>query len=152
MKSISPWGTALLWLGVASATFAQPTDTNPSNCEAALYRTFQAIEVGRPVDIVTLQQFDLQQLYPQDFPPEPGGILLRLRGEAATDILYSPQMMRRLSQTIIGNCPSISAVSFQLDQTDWEVMYGLVDDAVVQFRCIEPGVGVMPDWGEYVCL
>jgi|GEM_PF-2205521 len=67
----------------------------------------------------------------------------------------SPQLMTMISKDVIEHCETVSKVSFNLDQTDWEDTYGLLGQGRVgEFRCVEPGrgSGASLAWGYNTCL
>lgn len=79
-----------------------------------------------------------------------------MNGSGGENIMNSPQSMREISAQIINRCPSVSAVIFGIDQTDWGEMLGLVkNEKIEEFKCIEPRGGVSKlklNWGTRLCI
>jgi hypothetical protein len=72
-------------------------------------------------------------------------------GEA---IMTSPVFMKSIATDIINNCPTVSYVSFAAAGSGWNIPFGLVDETVEAFQCMERPDGVRafrPPWGFYDC-
>lgn len=46
-------------------------------------------------------------------------------GSAGSSIMHSPQFMRSISTDMINGCSDVSAVQFNLNQTDWTDVFEL---------------------------
>lgn len=79
-----------------------------------------------------------------------------MSGAGGENIMNSPKSMREISTKIITRCPSISAVIFSIDQTDWGEMLGLVkNEKIEEFKCIEPRRNtskIKLNWGTRLCV
>ena len=121
-------------------------------CETVVADAANVIEDGRSAQVVDIMAIELVELY-SDYPADaPIGVILRLEGTAAADILSSSQFMNTVSDQVITQCQPVSLVEFQMNDTDWSEVYGLVRDEVVAFECVEAGVGASVVWGQTYCL
>jgi len=137
-----------------TAQEAQPVQ-KVRDCATTVLEARNTLEEGRDVNISEIRSSSVSNSY-SDYPEgRPMSYRFKLGGSAAADIMYSPQLMTMLSQSIIGSCGTVSNVTFAVDQTDWERTYGLVGQGrVEEFRCIEAGRGSSSSlaWGYKFCL
>jgi hypothetical protein len=140
--------TLLLTFPVAAQT-AQTQD-----CASTLQTVKNTIEAGRNVSVVNIRTDNVSQRYSNYPSGRPVGYVFYLAGEAAPDIMHSPQFMNTLSRDIIRNCRDASQIIFGVYRTDWSAVYGLVNDDVVAFDCMEPRRRIPRTiaWGYHVCL
>jgi hypothetical protein len=73
-------------------------------------------------------------------------------------MMKSPKMMQEISNSIITYCPSVSAVVFGIDQTDWGQMVGIVNnEKIEEFKCVDLDprkrtANAKLQWGTRICL
>jgi len=145
---------SMLFLTPVTAQELQPVQT-VRDCATTLLDARNTLEQGRDVTVGEIRSFDVSSSYP-DYPAgRPMSYRFRIGGSAAKDIMMSPQLMTMISKDVIEHCDTVSKVSFNLDQTDWEDTYGLLGQGRVgEFRCVEPGrgSGASLAWGYNTCL
>ncbi len=103
---------------------------------------------------------DLQAM-PMDFRTvyrePPSGIDTKLTivitGTRPADVMMSPVLVSFLSSPLLQHCHSVGTVSLQIDRTNWEKTFGIVDQKTTQFQCVEEQQGNPPqyDWGTVPC-
>ena len=121
-------------------------------CTLALSEAVTALEEGRDVQVADVVSIDISQGY-SDYPADaPIGVVFRMNGQAAADVMNSHQFMTTISTQLITECQPVSLVDFQVNYTDWSAKYGLVNGNVIAFECVEPGVGAYTQWGQEFCL
>ncbi len=59
---------------------------------------------------------------------------------------------KAIATRVIRSCSQIAAISFGLYQSDAVNIYGLKNNQIIEFACIEPGAAKKPVWGERYCL
>jgi hypothetical protein len=67
---------------------------------------------------------------------------------------FSPSeaTQKSLATKVIKNCSKIASVSFSANQTDGGNIYGLKNNKIIKFSCVEyRGVEMKLNWGEYYC-
>ncbi|MBD2106184.1 hypothetical protein [Nodosilinea sp. FACHB-13] len=144
------------------AQFPQPSQAQTSQAQASREDTVQAcrsaLEEANNVIydehnafIGNASAVDLGDLYSSYPAQKPTGILLRIQGQSAPQIMQSPQLMTALSTSLINRCQPLSMVTFQLDQTDWETTFGLIENQIVSFECTDPDQSTVLNWGEAFC-
>lgn len=106
--------------------------------------------------IDTINQSFLSTTYldPSSLSPyrdRPYELTLMMGGEGQATVLSSPQFMRNISDRLIQNCGSVSAVRFLSNNSGWHDVYGLIDSQVTGFTCVDVGTGQSIRWGEYYC-
>lgn len=145
------------------AQFPQPSQAQTSQaqtsyedavqaCQLALEETNTVIYNDHNAFITNASAIDLGDLYSSYPEQKPTGILLRVQGGSASEVMRSPQYMTALSTNLINRCQPLSRVTFQLDQTDWEVTFGLMENQIIAFECADPGRSTVLNWGEAFCL
>ena len=128
------------------------SDEEQNQCETALLDAVNTIEDGRAVQVVDITSVDLSTRY-SDYPiNSPLGVVIQMEGQATADVLSSDQFMTSVSTGIIQQCEPVSLVDFDMNETDWTVVYGLVDGTIVQFECLTPGPGPDAKWGQEFCF
>lgn len=138
----------------AAITAQGSSDRNPQGCNAALASARRRINQGRNITITTID-LNLAEEY-EGYPVNrPRGYGFRLGGPAAESVMNSSQFLRSISTDLINSCESASLVHFNLDRTDWNVIYGLFEGNRVEgFQCTEAGEigGRRTPWGYVYCL
>ena len=120
-------------------------------CRLALEEANNAVYDEHNAFISNASAVDLDDLYSSYPAQKPTGILLRVQGQSASEIMQSPQLMTALSTSLISRCQPLGMVTFQLDQTDSEVTFGLIENQIVSFECTDPGQETVLNWGEAFC-
>ncbi|MEO0688327.1 MAG: hypothetical protein AAFY76_25515 [Cyanobacteria bacterium J06649_11] len=135
------------------STIAQTlSDEEQSQCETALLDAVNTIQDGRAVQVVGITSVDLSTRY-SDYPTDaPLGVIIQMEGQATADVLSSDQFMTSVSTGIIQQCGPVSLVDFDMNGTDWTVVYGLVNGTVAQFECLTPGPSPDAKWGQEFCM
>jgi hypothetical protein len=65
----------------------------------------------------------------------------------------SEATQKSLATRVIKNCSKIASVSFSADQTDGGNIYGIKNNKIIKFTCVEyRGVETKLNWGEYYCM
>jgi hypothetical protein len=110
------------------------------------------IERGRNIT-VRLIQTDLstfkRYVYPAGLPIR---YIYQMRGPDSVYILNSPEFSSIISKNIINACVQVGSVSFSIEQTPGQRTYGLVDNTVKSFRCVEATTAAFPlPWGDEAC-
>jgi hypothetical protein len=150
-----PFISGLLTLQTLLLSFPAMAQTaQTQDCASTLQTVKNTIETGRNVSVVNIRTDNLPQFYSSYPSGRPIGYVFPLLGEAAPDIMHSPQFMNILSRNIIRNCRDVSQITFGVYGSDWIAVYGLVNDDVVAFDCIEPRRRIPRTiaWGYHVCL
>ena len=150
---------AILPLSAISAKHARGVYVSQSGykasdmqCQAALNEATNTVEEVPSVQMSTMDIRSLAEEY-SDFPAERAhGVYIGIEGQAAINVLNSPQLLTSISSQLIEECDSVSMIKFAIHQTDWNVVFGLVDGSVLSFECIEPSLGRIRQWGTTVCL
>lgn len=93
--------------------------------------------------------FDPSPLSP--YRDRPYELTVMLGGEGQATVLSSPQFMRNISDRLIQNCGSVSAVRFTSNNSGWHDVYGLINGMVTGFTCVDIDPAREPRWGEYYC-
>lgn len=76
-----------------------------------------------------------------------------MAGDAAPNMMSSPQLLTSITEAIMSGCPNVGLVSFWLDHSDWVIEFGLIGDEVREFECIPSDDTNNPiQWGYGVCL
>lgn len=81
-----------------------------------------------------------------------------MNGLGGENMMKSPKMMQEISNSIITYCPSVSAVVFGIDQTDWGQMVGIVNnEKIEEFKCVDLDprkrtANAKLQWGTRICL
>lgn len=137
----------------AESTIAQASSNEEQRqCENAISNAVNTIEDGRAVQVVEVAPVNLSERF-DDYPANaPAGVVLRLEGPATANVLSSDQFMTSVSTGIIEACGPVSLVDFQMNATDWTVVFGLVDGNIVPFECLTPGPGPDAQWGQRFCF
>ncbi|MBE7380476.1 MAG: hypothetical protein F6J95_003565 [Leptolyngbya sp. SIO1E4] len=155
-----------LWLGFFIPARISPQQFNSSlalaqtspeeieqQCQIAALEAVSTIEDGRNVQVVDVIGIDLSSGYVGYPANAPMGAIIRLDGSATSDVLSSPQFMATVSSQIITQCQPVSLIEFQMNYTGWAEIYGLVDDSVVAFKCMEADTDAnRAPWGQRFCL
>lgn len=104
-------------------------------------------------------RFDVKNIskYEKDYPyNRPLSLQFSFEGNAAADIMNSPQFLQIATKRIVNNCTNISQVVFGEYATDWSTTIGLMHDgSVKEFKCVNPNnltVSSELKWGETICL
>jgi hypothetical protein len=95
--------------------------------------------------------------YEENYPyNRPLAFLFSFEGNAAGNIMSSPQFLQIATKRIINNCANVSKVSFGEYATDENVTIGLMHDgSVKEFKCFSPSeltVSSKLKWGEEICI
>ncbi|MBD1915279.1 MULTISPECIES: hypothetical protein [Cyanophyceae] len=144
------------------AQFPQPSQAQTSQaqtshedavqaCRLALEEANTVIYDEHKAFISNASAVDLDDLYSSYPAQKPIGILLRVQGQSAPEVMQSPQLMTELSTSLINRCQPLGMVTFQLDQTDWEATFGLMENQIVPFECTDSGRSTVLNWGEAFC-
>lgn len=144
------------------AQFPQPSQAQTSQaqtsradavqaCRLALEEANTAIYDEHNAFINDASAVDLDDLYSSYPAQKPIGILLRVQGQSASEIMQSPQLLTALSTSLINRCQPLGMVTFQIDQTDWEATFGLMENQIVAFECTDSGRSTGLNWGEAFC-
>lgn len=121
-------------------------------CQVALDEATNTVEEVPSVQMSTMDIRSLAEEY-SDFPAERAyGVYIGIEGQAAINVLNSPQLLTSISSQLIEECDSVSMVKFAMHQTDLNVIFGLVGGSVLSFECTEPSPGRITQWGTTVCL
>lgn len=93
----------------------------------------------------------LQENSLSPFSTRPNEIGLILGGLGQSSVLSSAQLMENISDHLIQNCESVSSVRFGSNNSGWHHVFGLINDRVQSFDCIDAGPGNQLRWGQYFC-
>ena len=131
-----------------------PSSQSPQDglCDRAIDSARQRLSGVKHVTVTTVKTFDLAQGY-SDFPPNRSiGYQFVIDGQGVETVMTSSVFLTNISQQIVRKCGSVASVTFGVNQTDWGRMFGLVDNTIQPFSCIEAGIGQTPKWGEAICF
>lgn len=130
----------------------QPIHTSSNLCDTAIRSTKSQLEQLQQGKI-WINQVDVAQLNPSFPNDRPHAYAITLDGQAASNVMKSPQLMQSISTNLISNCSTVSLVSFGKAQTDWSIHFGLIGSTQIeQFQCVnEPTPDRLP-WGYKRCL
>lgn len=93
-------------------------------------------------------------LAPEPISPyrdRPYELTFQLGGMGQESVLSSPQFMRTMGDRLIQACGSVSAVRYASNASGWHDIYGLINDQVTGFTCVDMGLSRDLRWGEYYC-
>jgi len=121
--------------------------SSSKQCNATLGTAKSRVETGRDANVDLIQRFSADNGYP---PNRPVMLQFTIGGSAGSSIMNSPEFMRSISTDIIDDCSDVSAVAFNLNQTDWTEVFGLIEGKVEKFKCYSPGTPY-PGWGYQGC-
>jgi hypothetical protein len=141
-----------IFLLALSPALAQTQNKQESReCRTALQAAKKKIESGRRVRVVRISKRDISEKY-SDYPRnKPFDYLFAMRGAGTESVLSSERFILSIATSVIKNCPSVSMVSFGLDNTGYLIITGLVGENKVQaFECI--GTEGNPRWGQTLCI
>lgn len=125
-------------------------DQLSSQCRTIINQTINNIERGRRVDITSLDFSLTNELYPSTLANQPYIILFAMKGVATDSIMNSPVFLTNLSSQLLTQCNSFSAVGFGQDDTDWNYLFGRINNQVRQFQCTDQMRSDL-NWGEWNC-
>jgi hypothetical protein len=128
-----------------ATTIAQGSSLN--QCNTTLRAVKSRIKTGRDTSVDSIRRLSADNGYPRNRPVM---LQLRIGGSAGSSIMSSPQFMRSISTGIINSCSDVSAVQFNLNQTGWTDVFGLIGEKVENFKCYDAGTPY-PGWGYQVC-
>ena len=150
LAPIIPVSASSVSTNVATAVSKQSAT---QQCEVALSEAINTVQNDRDVQVATIVTSDLAETYrgfPADTPTE---LTLALQGNAAPNIMNSPQLMTNISVGLIEQCQGLGLVTFNVYYTDWNEYFGLVNGNVTQFsQCAEDLRERYLNWGEIACL
>ncbi|NEZ61056.1 hypothetical protein [Adonisia turfae] len=133
--------------------FAQAmSEEMQQQCSQLVSEAVNSLEEGRDVQVADVVITDISKGYANYPADAPIGVVFRMNGQAAADVMNSHQFMTTISTQLITECQPVSLVDFQVNYTDWSSKYGLVSGSVTRFECVEPGVGINLQWGQEFCL
>jgi hypothetical protein len=81
-----------------------------------------------------------------------------MNGLGGENTMNSPKIMQEIGSRIITYCPSVAAVTFGIDQTDWGQMVGIVNnEKIEEFKCVDSDPrkrtpNTKLQWGTRICL
>ncbi|MCT7981703.1 hypothetical protein NG796_00190 [Laspinema sp. A4] len=81
----------------------------------------------------------------------PNELVVLVGGPGQRTILSSVEFMQNISDQLIQNCETVSAVKLASNNSGWHHVFGLINGRVQTFECIDSGPGVQLKWGEYFC-
>jgi hypothetical protein len=130
-----------------------PVNARSNRCAASLQAGKNRIErIGnvRVVDILKENTTSRYKKYPKQRPDSYG---FALEGAGLNSGMVSNKLLTNITANIIRNCPSVSAVQFGENRTDNTRIYGLVNNRIRGFLCVDRQQYSYQDipWGYDVC-
>ena len=138
---------------LSSSPIAQ-AQTPSTTCSTTLKAIQTKLKEKPNLEIVSVTQQDIGDLYPDRPRDRPDWYVFALRGRQANTILNSAQFMNTLATQLIRNCPNVSLVTFGVANSGNTVLWGLMPNGTVQpFECLEPRRDMSrPAWGKTICV
>lgn len=81
----------------------------------------------------------------------PNELVLMVGGPGEDSILSSGELMQNISEQLIQNCGTVSSVKIASNNSGWHHVFGLINNRVQSFECIDAGPGNQLRWGQYFC-
>jgi hypothetical protein len=136
---------------------SQSASLSDKQCANTLGGTKTRLNKIKSLQLMPIKIMNISQNQYIDSPANRSKILyLNIVGSGGENLMNSPKLMQDISANIIKNCNSIAAISFNIAQTDWGEIYGIVaDGSVVRFKCSEMKSDMSDTrlvWGNHVCL
>ncbi|WP_434684027.1 hypothetical protein [Pseudanabaena minima] len=134
-------------------------------CDLALDKTQSKLRENRrrinvdfkPREIT--RQSDWYEGMPSDRPYE---LWVIMRGSESdmSNVMHSKQFLTTLAANIITNCDRVSVVTFGINSTDYLRSYGLINNKVTYFKCIDRETFLAAQrissrviyWGRQLCI
>jgi hypothetical protein len=151
------WASVSLFaitLFVSTGTLQKPVlaEMDLSTCDSAILQAANTIKTGRDARVTNVHFGSVAEEYSSYPAGRPAEVSLAMRGRSVANILASNQFMTILATRIINGCGSVGKVTFGMDNTDWSYSYGLVNNQVIGFTCIDYGsTNRTLRWGERYC-
>ncbi len=82
---------------------------------------------------------------------KPNELVLIVGGPGEDTILSSGELMQTISEQLIQNCGTVSSVKIASNNSGWHHVFGLINDRVQPFECVDTGPGNQLRWGQYFC-
>ncbi len=82
---------------------------------------------------------------------KPNELVLVVGGPGEDSILSSSELMQTISEQLIQHCGTISSVKIASNNSGWHHVFGLINDRVQPFECVDTGPGNQLRWGQYYC-
>jgi hypothetical protein len=141
---------AFLPTSVQAQNQAVRLDQLSSQCRTAINQTINNIERGRRVNISNLDFYFNNDFFISAPTNSPYIVLFPMKGVATDSIMNSPVFLTNLSSQLLTQCNSLSAVGFGQDDTDWNYLFGRINNRVRQFQCTDQ-IRSDLNWGEWNC-
>jgi hypothetical protein len=137
---------------------AAPT-INVKQCTQAVSAAKLKLQKIDQLQLISIKKIKATQSsyinYPSNRPFIYSIIMNGLGGE---NTMNSPKIIQEIGSRIITYCPSVAAVTFGIDQTDWGQMVGIVNnEKIEEFKCVDSDprkrtLNTKLQWGTRICL
>lgn len=128
-------------------------ESSAAQCNRAVLRAKNRLEQVKNVQVDRMRRYSLREIYSDAPADRPFSYGFGIRGNGADAVMNSPKFLTALTREIVSGCSDVSAVSFNVSESDWMVRYGLLKNGNVgEFTCLDPEPGLRPKWGTLICL
>lgn len=137
----------------AAPAVAQDPPAPEQQCRSALERAERLLVNGRRLRVSNVSTYRIGEHY-LNYPRQaPVGLSISMAGDAAPDMMSSPQLLMSITMTITSGCTRVGLVDFSVAETDWVTTFGLVNNQSREFECVDPdGTNNPTQWGSRTCI
>jgi len=149
---------ALADISLRSSSYTENIVANTSQCDLAVASVENQLTSGRSLQIEMSEKVSGDELFGKPPAERPERHSFGMSGDAVSSVMGSPVFLNSLATEIINDCDTVSAVSFNLWQSDYIEVFGLKDGQNVErFTCSLEGYdpydpethkGRKPSWGD----